>query len=1230
MNLDFCEKSVDITPNYSNIHINNIDVFSPPKIASNLIYFYSSDDYILKEESETIIQAEMHSVINGYALIETCPSLIDQKSVFFCDSLVTVQNGKIKIPIINVNIFPVFIPQGLQVATSINITSSDSYSIKQINAVTAQPITDYQINNSLLLDQQTKITELLDTFKHLFAHSMKDLKQTNLITHSIELIPDSKPVYCHPFRRSAYEEEIIEQQISEMLDAKIIQHSTSPFSSPLMLIKKPNGEWRVVNDFRKLNKITIRDVYLLPRPSTVLQELGGHSFFSQLDLFSGYFQIPLDSKSRHLTAFLTSTNLYEYRSLPQGCMNSASAFSRLMSLAFQPMKKDCITWYLDDIAVLGRTFDHHLENLQKVLKRLDEINLRLKPAKCFFGLTTITFLGFEIDGCGIKPNAKKIAPILKMPVPTNVKEVQSYLGMINFYRKHIYNHSIIAAPLYNLVRKDTPFKWDENCEAAFQHFKTILTSPPILGLYDENLPVTLEADACKIGIGGIISQKKDGKDVVIEFHSRQTNNTEKNYSATELELLGCCYIIAQARCYVFGKRFKLITDHSCLKYLSTLRSPFGKLARWYTYLSEYDFEVVHRPGKHHSNVDTLSRLPLPETIEDNRDTDLDINSIFLLSVDDQVLSKELFIEHQESDEFCNQKLKQLNNSDKGKTSPFLIKDGILMKQVRTFDTIKNLVVVPESLMDRLIKIYHDDSTHSMALNTFLKMRLRFYHPHLFRKINRYCQSCPKCQRRNPITTLTSGTSDLMPTSSIPFEIVSVDLMGDFPRTAEGNKYILVVIDIATRYLVTKAIKDKTMGSVTRALVDEIFFKFGPPSVITTDRGKEFLNSLLASVTKTLGIDHRKTTSYHPNSNSVVERANRNLGAALAKRVNGQHNDWDFYLPAITFGFNTCFHTVTKQIPFCLLYNKPVKLATDNLFPPSNDSFKKQREIIFEIRKRAENRIKMEQLRVQEKRNEKLIDNILNPGDLCLIKRLLTATGHSKKFSDRYYGPFEVVKMLKDGLYQVKSKDGKEKLMNVNRTNLKRYFSRENESHEKESTLKEQRLKEIVKINPITEQVPQENDDDIVNLTIDTNYSVSGYPDQMPIETTRTVEVELQETDMSDTDFDDVQHEEVEDDFNVHDNYTINRSFHSSLPDLSLISGNTDYQDAMSQLSEPEFDTQEQLHSILQQPRRSRRPIKAPERYGFDLGTNQEKKRGSTVNGKEKRKEKKKKINTLIN
>ena len=1191
------------------------------------IMFRAETDNFLPPRSSIKLKLITDDNLTGNTLFTVSENLLTNKYIFTPDSILELDSGHSSTWITNPNPFPVQIHRNSIIGHSWDI----ELELNPIPVfITKEKLSKFDIDPSLNLDQKKKVEHLLSKYQHLFATKMTDLVQTNLYEHKINLIPNHKPIYVRPYRRSAYEEQIIKEQIEQMIEAKLLQPSVSPFSSPLLLVKKPDGSHRIVSDFRALNKITVRDVYLLPRTSTVLNELGGHKYFSTLDLFSGYFQIPLDPESRKYTSFLTSFGLWEYTVLPMGMMNSGSAFSRLMDLTFQHMKKDTLTWYLDDVAVLGHDFDHHIHNLDKTLKRIEEVNLRLKLSKCHFARQNINFLGFEIDSNGIKPNREKIKAILEMPHPKNVLETQSFLGCINFYRKHIKNHSIIATPLYNLIKKESKFNWNDDCEAAFNHFKQVLTEPPILQIFDEKLPVILESDASMQGLGGIIAQELSGKEHVLEYHSRCLNKHEKNYSITELELLGVIFIIKQARCYVFGRKFKIIVDHSCLRYLANLKNPHGRLARWWAFLSEFNFEVIHRPGRKHSNVDCLSRLPLPRTIPENQDTDLHDQLILLTQTIETTDFEYKLITGQKSDSLCQtiRKKMKINNC-----TQFREKDNMLVKLNHTFNEVRYLIVLPIALKNEIIQLFHDKSAHEMGVKTYLKMRTRFYHPKLFQLVSNYCKTCEKCQKRNPLTKHKMGSADLLPCRTNPFEAISIDLVGPLPTTREGNKYIFVCVDIATRTVVAKPIPDKKMGTVAKCLLENVYHIFGFPNLITSDRGKEWLNNLFQSLNTIMGIDHRKTTSYHPSGNSIVERANRSLGTAISKQVNEHHDNWDNVLSAIVFGLNTCRHSITGEVPYELLFGRDIPVLSDLIFPPQNSTFVrqreiiqkireskndtipaltdllfpphhsqfiKQREIVEKIRETAATRIRIQQLKTLEKRNEKMSDEILQVNELCLIKKPVIKGNQVKKFSDIFHGPYKVIKILKDGLLLVESMDEKKKQETVNLTNVKKYYRRGAHDEKKESATKEnespandsdseteiiiteQKIQDSSSVQRI--EIESEKDEEERSESVTVNYD-SHEENQIQVS---QIDEEFPEINSPANDQDASEIEE-----NVSE---ANNQPDNSLLNLSDSTTTTEYHDAHSVIGGDEEQTDEQPPPVP--PRRSNRPKVQPQRYGF--------------------------------
>ena len=421
--------------------------------------------------------------------------------------------------------------------------------------------------------QQAQLRSLVQEYRDIFASSPEELGRTNIVQHRIDT-GDQPPIRQRPYRVSDTQRGIIEEHITDTLNRGIIQAIISPWSSPIILVKKKDGTDRFVVDFRRLNSITRKDSYALPRVDDALDALHGTRYFSSMDLMSGYWQVEMEHASREHTAFITYGGLYEFLVVPFGLTGAPSTFERLMECVLRNLTYKICLIYLDDILVYSKTFDDHLSHLRQVFDRLRHANLKLKPSKCKFACTKVTYLGHVVSPDGISPDEDKISDVRDFPRPHNIKTVRSFLGLANYYRRFIKSR-----PLNQLLRKNHKFLWTDACEQAFKALKDALASAPILAFPNFKEPFHLYTDASNDGIGVTLGQIQEGREVVIAYASRDFNAAERNYSTTEREALAVIFGIKKFEPYLYEKKFILHTDHHSLKWLMTISDPTGKLAR---------------------------------------------------------------------------------------------------------------------------------------------------------------------------------------------------------------------------------------------------------------------------------------------------------------------------------------------------------------------------------------------------------------------------------------------------------------------------------------------------------------------------------------------------------------------------------------------------------------------------------------------------------------------------
>lgn len=533
--------------------------------------------------------------------------------VFLASVLACPRNGKIPIKILNTRETDVKLNR-----FSFEISNLDNYSIctfskPRVNAERVKELFSViNLNYLKSEEEKTSIKNICAKYSDVF-HLPKDkLSVTNIYEHSIQLKPNINPVYVKPYRLPHAQKPEIENQIKQMLNDGIIEESHSEWSSPLLLVpKKPdqngNKKWRVVVDYRKLNQCIQDDKFPLPNITEILDSLSGAVYFSHLDMYQGYFQTNLVPSSRKYTAFTTSTNQYQMTRLPMGLKTSPSSFSRMVTIAMSGLNYEQCLVYQDDLICFGRNLPQHNQNLINILCRLRKVNLKLNPIKCKFLQKEIIYLGHVVSERGVFPDPEKIKVLLNYPTPKNSSDVKRFVAFAGYYRKFINGFAEIAFPLNYLLKKNIDFHWTEECENAFKVLKQKLVNPPVLQYPDfsTNNEFILQTDASGKSIGAILCNG-DGRPVA--YASRGLNKSEINYPTIDKELLAIVWGVKYFRPYLYGRKFKIQTDHRPLVYLFSMRDPSSRLLKFRLCLEEYNYVIEYIKGQCNSAADALSRI----------------------------------------------------------------------------------------------------------------------------------------------------------------------------------------------------------------------------------------------------------------------------------------------------------------------------------------------------------------------------------------------------------------------------------------------------------------------------------------------------------------------------------------------------------------------------------------------------------------------------------------------
>ena len=461
--------------------------------------------------------------------------------------------------------------------------------------------------------EKTKFRALLIKFKDAFSKHPKDIGTTPLIEHTIDT-GDATPIKIPPRRIPISKLKQAEQEMAEMADRQIIEPSDSAWCSPVVLINKPDGSLRFCIDYRRLNEKTIKSGQPINRIDDSLDALAGATLFSVLDLRSGYWNVNIAEKDRPKTAFaIPGSGLWQFRKMPFGLCNAPSTFVSLMQKVLRGLSwKICLT-YLDDIIVMSKSFDEHLENLSKVISCLQKADLKLHPKKCDLFKEKVSFLGHVVSSEGVATDPEKLESVKNWPVPKNLKQVRSFIGFCSYYRRYVKGFSTVARPLHKLTEAGQKFDFNEECLTAFETLKEALTSAPILGYPNSEDPFILDTDASNDGLGSVLSQIQNGVERVIAYFSKTFSKQERRYCVTRRELLAVVASIKHFHHYLYGQKFVVRSDHGALRWIYNFKNPEGQLARWLETLATYDFKIEHRAGRVHSNADGLSRRPCCES-----------------------------------------------------------------------------------------------------------------------------------------------------------------------------------------------------------------------------------------------------------------------------------------------------------------------------------------------------------------------------------------------------------------------------------------------------------------------------------------------------------------------------------------------------------------------------------------------------------------------------------------
>ncbi|XP_070819607.1 uncharacterized protein [Chaetodon trifascialis] len=590
-------------------------------------------------QSEALVWAKIPSEPlrqQCYGLVEP---LGENRGVEVARALVTVGSGRVPLRVRNIHPYAIDLSRFQRLATVSAIDPGNVREGKKLSLIEVSPgvvevdlvNTDQELlraagdaefslkGDGLTEGEQQQLDQLLLKWQHVFSTHEEDYGCTDVMKHRIPT-GNTEPIRerFRPVPPTLYKE--IHSLLKGMLVGGVIKESCSPWAAPIVLVQKKCGAWRFCVDYRKLNNVTHKDAFPLPRIEDSLTSLNQAEWYSTLDLASGYWQVEVEESDKEKTAFTTPFGLFEFERMPFGLCNAPATFQRLMQRCLGEQLTESALVYLDDVIVFSRNFSDHLDHLESVFQALEHYGLKLRPEKCQLFQKQVKFFGHVVSSQVVSPDSDKVAAVAGWQPPGTVRQVRAFLGFVGYYRRFIRGFSKIAKPLNELLagtgcsrgRRSPSVQWTDQCEAAFQQLKRELLQAPILAYADYTLPFIIYTDASNCGLGAVLAQEQDGLERVIAYASRSLHPPERNdsnYSSFKLELLAMkLAVVEKFKDYLWGAKVTVATDNNPLVHLQTAK--LGAVEqRWVAQLANFDYAIKYRPGKDNTNADVLSRFP---------------------------------------------------------------------------------------------------------------------------------------------------------------------------------------------------------------------------------------------------------------------------------------------------------------------------------------------------------------------------------------------------------------------------------------------------------------------------------------------------------------------------------------------------------------------------------------------------------------------------------------------
>jgi hypothetical protein len=950
------------------------------------------------------------------------------------------------------------------------------------------------------------------------------------VDHAIEINPEVKLPDCGIRPTSPKEKQQLKVYIDKYGRRGWIRKSKSPSASPIIFAdKKDVDDLRLCIDYRKINAITKKNRYPLPRIDALIDKLKRGEYFVKLDMKEAYKAIRIKEGDEWKTAFKCLLGLYEWMVMPEGLCNAGATYQAFIDQVLNEMTDEEIFAYLDDMLIWGETVEEVRARTKQVLQHIIDAGIVVNLQKCQFEVEKVSILGYVISNGKVHMEKNRIDTITEWPQPTNIREIQAFTGFSGFYRRFIEGYSRICRGLTNLTRKvekGSKFIWTPEAEKSFQDLKDAFTSEPVLKVYDPEKPSILRTDASGYALCGIHLQKHGNMEHPVEYWSRKMTDEETRYTTPDQELLAVVDSLEHWRHHFEGANHKIIiySDHANLRYFLTTTQLSRRQAHWAEKMSKYDFEIKHTPGKKNP-ADAPSRRPdyrptkdadsKPERIELHLENPQAVLSALACSIpfnnlpfDTQQGLAELDPSYKEppnitlsaiAPELKDQLLEAQNNdnfvykmkvSDPGDDNAkgrenWTFKDDILYFKERAY--------IPQPMRKQILEEEHDKplAGHFGRERTRDLLARGYFWPGMTDDCEEHVRTCDKCARNKANRHAEYGHLQPQTPPERPWSRVGVDFITDLPKTKRGNDSIMVIVDYGTKmvHLDPCSMQGMTGIQASKLIRRNIIRLHGVPDEITSDRGPQFVNDFAATLSEQIQTKLNATTAYHPRGNGQTERVNSPITAYLRTYAENE-TEWDEWVDLAEFAYNNTKHATTKVTPFFAnsgTHPRTIPGKPEGVLKWNDEAAQKHAKKMRAIYTKLSENLQQAQIKTKERFDNSHIDKSFEVNSKVWVRTTnqnlesAATTGKTKRYraklDPRKTGPFTILEKIGPVDYKLdlpKPKKGGKKVYNIFHVSLLEPYNERSEDQDNDNET-EAGILAALKINEPSDEVEDEED-----------------------------------------------------------------------------------------------------------------------------------------------------------